>query len=153
MIPVVGVVLILLTKVLAYGRIQASKAESRFWSFHNSADPFLPIVGHSMFYWKYNRECHSIPLRELQHIHTIEECGGTMVPQFYYVTSENCLRIVGYCVKCGVDMWVEYSLPELEKLCPVSESACSAISSNTPSNRSSFEDFATFELPSTQKPN
>jgi hypothetical protein len=96
----------------------------------------------------------TVLLRELQHTHTVEECGGIMVPQFQYVTSENCLRIVGYCVKCGMDMLVDYSLPELEKLCPTPiESVYPTISSNAPSNRFSLEDFEKFELLSTQKPN
>lgn len=96
----------------------------------------------------------AVALRELQHTHEDGECGGIMVPRFQYVTSENCLRIVGYCVKCGVGMWVDYSLHELEKLCPTPiESACSAISGDAPSNQFSLEDFKNFELLSNQKPN
>jgi hypothetical protein len=60
----------------------------------------------------------TIRFKELSAIHAIDGCNGAMVPKFVYVTSQARLHITGYCIKCGVNLVMQYDLAELEKIYP-----------------------------------
>ena len=94
-----------------------------------------------------------VRLLELQAAHATSGCNGAMVPKFLFLTSEERLRVAGYCIKCGHDLIVEYDIVESQKMCPSpfddSDSSIRTTAETVSPKTTALEDF---ELPYGSKP-
>jgi hypothetical protein len=59
-----------------------------------------------------------VTYRQIETMHTYNNCNGLMVPQFLYMTSNESLYIGGYCSRCSASIGRELSIAELKARCP-----------------------------------